>query len=194
MNPLEKLGDKWRPTKRIAGYLPYYFRDLRETVRNVLEIGVQEGRSMRMWEEFFPNATIWGLDIDPACQKAAGGRRRLIIGHQSDGKVLRRVVQEADGPLDVVIDDGSHRVHHQIATFRYLFPQLSDHGVYSVEDLGPNAGDWALDAPRYFQKMVDHVMYWPPEIHPENWPRPFVGARHRPSSPPLMLESKEAPR
>ena len=87
-------------------------------------------------------------------------------------------MKEADGPLDIVIDDGSHRVHHQIATFRHLFPQLSEHGIYVVEDMGPTAGDWALDTPNHFKELVDHLMYWPPEIHPENWPylREFSGS------------------
>ena len=89
MNPLEELGDKHRPTKRTAGYLPYYwrhFRDLREDVRNVLEIGVQSGRSLRMWEEFFPNATIYGLDIDPACREAAAAGGASSSDTRATGK------------------------------------------------------------------------------------------------------------
>ena len=45
------------------------------------------------------------------------------------------------GGLDVVIDDGSHVMEHLHASFRTLFPLLSDGGVYLVEDL--------------------HTAYWP---------------------------------
>ncbi len=70
-NILDELGEKYRPSKRTHNYLPYYwlhFRDIRLDVRKVIEIGVQTDHSIRMWEEFFPNATIYGLDIDPKMQ------------------------------------------------------------------------------------------------------------------------------
>ncbi len=70
-NLLEKLGEKYLPSKRMHNYLIYYwmhFRDIRLEVKSVLEIGIQTDRSIRMWEEFFPNAIIYGIDIDPKCK------------------------------------------------------------------------------------------------------------------------------
>jgi hypothetical protein len=124
-NILEELGEKYKPTKRLHDYLVYYwlhFRDIRLNVRRVLEIGIQTDRSMRMWEEFFPNAMIFGLDIDPQCKQFEGSRRRVFIGDQSDETLLRSVVDEAGGSLDIIIDDGSHHVEHQLKTFNVLFP------------------------------------------------------------------------
>lgn len=54
---------------------------------------------------------------------------------------LLAVARNVSGSLDVVIDDGSHRVDHQIASFEVLFPLLSDHGIYVVEDTGGAVGD-----------------------------------------------------
>jgi len=172
-NPLEELGAKYLPTKRIHNYLPYYwmhFRDIRSEVRNVLEIGVQTDRSIRMWEEFFPNATIHGLDIDPACERLAGGRCKIFIGDQSDRVCLNQVVESAGGHFDIVIDDGSHRVEHQLASFDFLFPMLSDHGIYVVEDTGGCVGDPGLATVNALKAIVDHVMYWPKGFRPEDWP------------------------
>jgi len=172
-NPLEELGAKYLPTKRNHNYLPYYwmhFRDIRSEVRNVLEIGVQTDRSIRMWEAFFPNATIYGLDIDPACERLAGGRCKIFIGDQSDRAVLNRVVEGAGGFFDIVIDDGSHRVEHQLASFDQLFPALSDHGIYVVEDTGGCVGDPGLATVNALKTIVDHVMYWPRGFRPEDWP------------------------
>ena len=62
-NVLDELGKKYMPSKRNHNYLIYYwlhFRDIRLHVRKVIEIGVQTDCSIRMWEEFFPNATIAG--------------------------------------------------------------------------------------------------------------------------------------
>jgi hypothetical protein len=172
-NILAQLGAQYAPTKRLHNYLPFYwmhFRDIRFSVKKVLEIGVQTDRSIRMWEEFFPNATIWGLDIDPECERFAGDRRRIIIGDQGDPACLRRVVKDSGGDFDIVIDDGSHRVEHQLLSFDFLFPHLTEHGIYVVEDTGGCVGDPGLATVNSLKSLVDSIMYWPRGFRPSDWP------------------------
>jgi hypothetical protein len=38
------------------------------------------------------------------------------------------------GPFDIIIDDGGHKMYQQKASFNALWPQLSDGGLYIVED------------------------------------------------------------
>lgn len=171
-NPLEILGEKYGPTKRHHDYLKYYWmhlRDVRHEVRSVLEIGVQSDRSIRMWEEFFPNAIIYGIDIDPACEAHTGGRRQVFIGDQSDTKFLDAVIDATGGGFDVVIDDGSHVVEHQLTSFRHLFPRLSQHGLYVVEDTGPGVGDQSLVTVRALQQLIPSILYWPDGFPGEDW-------------------------
>lgn len=173
-NLLEQLGEKYAPTRRKHNYLPYYWMHLRDVhlgVRNVLEIGVQSDRSIRMWEEFFPNATIHGIDIDSACRAFEGGRRRIHIGDQGDVPFLERVVRAAGAPFDIVIDDGSHVVEHQLRTFEYLFPQISDHGIYVMEDTGSVVGDYNQVVVNSLKALVDDAMYWPPGFELAKWPQ-----------------------
>jgi hypothetical protein len=168
-NPLEELGKKYQPTKRLQNYLPFYwmhFRDIRMQVRSVLEIGVETDRSIRMWEEFFPNAVIHGFDINPKCKAFEGGRRRIHIGDQGDERLLRSVAAEAGG-FDIIIDDGSHFVEHQLRTFDLLFPALSDHGIYVVEDMGGCAWDLAGRTADSLKPLVDSVMHWPRGADPD---------------------------
>lgn len=172
-NPLEQLGAKYMPSKRDHNYLLYYWmhcRDIRLAVQNVLEIGVQTDRSIRMWEEFFPNATIYGVDIDPRCRRFEGGRRRILIGDQGDVTFLRRVIEEPGQAFDVIIDDGSHRVDHQLKTFEVLFPALSDHGIYVIEDTGGSVGDFELTVVNSLKPLVDSIMHWPDGFDPGSWP------------------------
>lgn len=162
-NILEKLGEKYLPSKRLHNYLVYYwshFRDIRLEVKSVLEIGVETGSSIRMWEEFFPNAIIYGIDINPACKQFEGGRRRILIGDQSDPDFLLQLRQSAE-PFDVIIDDGSHRIEHQLKTFELLFPTMSDHGVYVIEDTGGCVDDFGLRTVNSLKELVDNIMYWP---------------------------------
>lgn len=170
-NYLEELGFKYRPTKMAHDYLRHYWshlRDIRESVTKVCEIGVQSDRSVRMWEEFFPNATIYGVDIDPSCKSFESGRVKIRIGDQSDPRFLSELVGEA-GSFDVIIDDGSHVPAHQITTFNYLFPCLSSHGVYVVEDTGGCVGDEDLSAINALKTLIDNVYYWPKGLPGSQW-------------------------
>ena len=171
-NALDELGEKYRPTKRRHNYLPYYwmhFRDIRFAVKNVLEIGIQTDRCIRMWEEFFPHAAIHGIDIDPQCEQFEGGRRKLFVGDQSDHDFLHRVIQESSGAFDIIIDDGCHRVEHQLKSFDFLFPTMSDHGIYVVEDTGGCVGDPELATVDLLKVLVDSIMYWPKGLRPKDW-------------------------
>lgn len=172
-NLLEKLGEKYLPSKRGQNYLVYYwmhFRDIRLDVKSVLEIGVQTDRSIRMWEEFFPNAMIYGIDIDPKCKEFEGGRRKILIGDQSDSDFLHNVLSQVSEPFDIIIDDGSHCVTHQLKSFDFLFPHLSDHGIYVIEDTGGCVGDYDLKTVNALKTIIDHIMYWPDGFAPGDWP------------------------
>jgi hypothetical protein len=107
---------------------------LREQFTNVLEIGVDKGFSLKMWEEYFPNATIFGLDIDPECKKYEVGRVKILVADQGDETQLNQVGQEF-GSFDLILDDGSHKHRHQILSYKILFPYVKRGGLYIIEDL-----------------------------------------------------------
>jgi hypothetical protein len=67
------------------------------------------------------------------CASFVDPPNQVRIGSQADAAFLRSVVNEI-GRLDVVLDDGSHIASHQRASFRALFPLLSDGGLYIIED------------------------------------------------------------
>jgi 8-demethyl-8-alpha-L-rhamnosyltetracenomycin-C 2'-O-methyltransferase len=88
---------------------------------------------MRMREEFFRSGRFFGVDIKKAALEQASSRTQVFLGDQKDPELLSRVVQAA-GPLDIVIDDGSHRGPDQPATLLYLWPRLKPAGWYVMED------------------------------------------------------------
>ncbi|MGE5689863.1 MAG: class I SAM-dependent methyltransferase [Pseudomonadota bacterium] len=107
---------------------PYRQADL-----TVLEIGVLDGASLRMWRDYFPNGRIYGIDIDPATSVHAGDRIGVFNGAQSDCAFLDRVL-DAIGGVDLVVDDGSHLARDQIGTLLHLWPRVRADGTYIVED------------------------------------------------------------
>lgn len=154
MTPLCELARKYRtdkggqhltygnhPTELCHNYTPMYhamFTHFRDQVQSVVEIGVNQGCSLRMWQEYFPKAKIFGLDIDGSC---LFGEERIACYHadQSDPVSLLRAFNAIrnelyDAYIDVIIDDGSHILEHQIISMKTLLPLLSHRGVYIVED------------------------------------------------------------
>ena len=113
----------------------HFFEPLRRQELVLLEIGVAQGASLRMWEDFFPNARIYGVDVDPACTRYDSERTTVLIGDQSDASFLRRLVDAAAAPLDIVIDDGGHHMYQHQASLEFLFPHVARGGLYCIEDL-----------------------------------------------------------
>ena len=171
LNPLQELGEKYGPTKRFHDYLKWYwmhFKDLRESVRSVLEIGVDKGTSLQMWREFFPNAIIHGLDLNPECKGYEAERIHIHIGDQGASEVLE-AVDAAGGPFDIVIDDGSHFPEHQLAAFRFFVKRMTRQGIYVIEDIGVGRGhdrSWVNNA---MKGLVDNINYWDFDIRSEDW-------------------------
>jgi demethylmacrocin O-methyltransferase len=126
-----------------------HFESLRRKKLNILEIGIggyenprNGGESLRMWKAFFPNSYIFGIDI---YDKKYHDEKRIktFKGSQVDEVFLREIAEEI-GPIDIIIDDGSHFNDHVITTFKILFPLLSPNGIYVVEDLQTSYWDEVL--------------------------------------------------
>lgn len=131
-------GHKWLHYFEVYDEL---FAAVRARPIRMLEIGVYQGGSLRMWHKVLhPDSIIVGIDIDPNCARFGSPAERIHvrIGDQSDGTFLAQVAAEF-GPFDVILDDGSHICSHMIASFGHLFlPALSEHGLYVVEDTHTN--------------------------------------------------------
>jgi len=101
----------------------------------LLEIGVSGGGSLEIWRKYFgPKARIFGLDINPDCKRFESPGTRVLIGSQSDPKFLEQLASEI-GPIDILIDDGSHAFNDQLITFHTLFKHIRVDGLYVCEDL-----------------------------------------------------------
>jgi hypothetical protein len=138
MGELQLLGEKHKTDKARYGILNVYekyFANMKHSPIKLLELGALWGASLRMWKEYFPLGTIYGLDIEPIKKQNEEDRIIIEIGSQDDASVLNKLIEHA-GYFDIVIDDGCHLVPFIIRSFRHLFPVLRSGGIYSIEDLG----------------------------------------------------------
>jgi len=104
----------------------------------ILELGVLAGASIFVWRDYFPNATIVGLDIrDRPAKFPEDERIHYVQGSQADPSSLDKAFQVALAPFDLIIDDASHIGDLTKRSFLYLFPKyLKLGGYYIIEDLG----------------------------------------------------------
>jgi len=134
-NQISKIGFTDKNT--VHSYIPVYenlFRNRYETAQNVLEIGVFDGGSIKLWEDSFPNAQIYGLDVDMKRNRCKFGKRvHLLQGDAYNQAKLQELLQNV--ALDVAIDDGPHTLQSMIAFLKLYFPKLSVDGVLVIEDV-----------------------------------------------------------
>ena len=132
------LNHRGRIVHKWVHYFPIYERHFQRYVNQpmtLIEIGCGEGGSLQLWKQYFgPYATIVGLDIRPECKEFEEDQISVRIGDQSDESFLLSVVEEF-GPVQIILDDGSHVMDHMAASFRCLYSRMAADGVYMVEDL-----------------------------------------------------------
>lgn len=130
------------------------FGPIRLNNMNILEIGVLFGNSLKMWEHYFENSMIFGIDdfsqkdgsqfhdyktIDGESIMNDLSKHERIkffnVSCENETKVLD-IFQ--DIKFDVIIDDASHSVHQQLNNFRLFHKFLNEEFIYICEDVQSN--------------------------------------------------------
>jgi cephalosporin hydroxylase len=159
INAFYKLhADRDRPVNKWSHYLAVYQDHLNRFVNQtvtMLEIGIGFGGSLDMFANYLgPYAQIVGLDIRPSCADYQTEQIKVVIGDQSDSKVLRSLINEFTS-FDIIIDDGSHRPEHYLKSFVELWPFVSNNGVYIIEDVGITEKNEVLGGLRFLQFLIN---------------------------------------
>jgi|TARA_Y100000310_G_scaffold11934_1_gene12414 hypothetical protein len=152
MDLLTSLGNRWgtdRGSKHgcAHGYTRIYneyFQTRREEITSVFEIGTHFGAGLKMWQDYFPNANIYGIESLPP-DRLLGGvkpiydetdvRIKSFVANQTSHTDLQFVMGEIDDTFDLIIDDGDHRSKNHQISLANLFPFLRPGGIYIIEDL-----------------------------------------------------------
>ena len=154
MKSLKDLTIKYDVDALELGYTDLYaplFDSIRNDVTKVLEIGVETGRSHRLWLEYFPNATVYGYDIfefkyDELQRLQEGNpfldRSVMFKGDQSNEADLDRFLSMHGDEFDIIIDDGGHSMEQQQVSLKKLFNAVKSGGYYVIEDLHTCSGQW----------------------------------------------------
>lgn len=95
----------------------------------MMEIGLAMGDSLKLWDEYFTNSIIIGVDISIVFERAQ--YKNLVQIFCADATKELPVI----GTFDIIIDDGSHMEADQFKTFNLLKSKMNPGGIYIIEDI-----------------------------------------------------------
>jgi hypothetical protein len=146
---LEKLADNSRTDKNtVHSYLPLYQQLLikkKETAKNILEIGIYKGGSIKLWNDFFTNATIHGLDIININDvwEDIKNKERIVLHTSTDAyneEIFCTNFLNKNLKFDFMLDDGPHTLESMKQFIKLYSQLLSDDGILIIEDI--QSFDW----------------------------------------------------
>lgn len=158
---LQELVDNSRTDKNTThSYLPLYdvlLERVKDTAKNVLEIGIGAGGSINLWKDYFQNAQVYGCDILPkgALPQDIFNNSRITMNvavDAYDSTFFQETFLDNHIEFDYMLDDGPHTLESQLK-FIELYSQLISHkGILIIEDV--QSTDWI---PKLVEQTPDHL-------------------------------------
>lgn len=111
---------------------------------NLLEIGICAGGSIWLWQQYFQQTqkpyTITALEILPTFwtrnanfQTSIEQDPNIQLKFNTDATLAQ--AYEYLPQYDIIIDDGSHQLDHQLLSLKLALPHLNAGGTYVIEDI-----------------------------------------------------------
>ncbi len=130
----------------------YYdlFSKSRFEVKNVFECGIgtnnsdvkghfklegKPGASLRVWRDFFPNAQVYGVDIDPRSLIQENRIKTKVMDQTNSDSIKDFFKQSGCTEFDIMIDDGLHEYFAGKILLENAFTYLKVGGIYIIEDV-----------------------------------------------------------
>lgn len=146
---LEEIVDNLTTDKNTThSYLPLYQNLLiskKETAKNVLEVGINQGGSIKLWSDFFTNATVYGLDImniNDVCECIKNNENIILYtstdAYNNEFFITNFLIKNIK--CDFMLDDGPHTLE-SMKEFIKLYSQImTNDGILIIEDV--QSWDW----------------------------------------------------
>jgi len=138
------------PSHTYSDFYSRLFWHCRDGVRNVFECGLgtnnpnlpssmgisgKPGASLRVWRDFFPNAMIYGADIDRDVLFEEDRIKTFYIDQLNPSAIgsFWQTVDTID--FDFIVDDGLHTFEAGSTLFLHSIDRLGPNGIYVIEDV-----------------------------------------------------------
>ncbi len=167
------------PSHTYADFYSKLFLHCRHNVRRVFECGLgtnnpnipstmgvfgKPGASLRMWRDYFPNANVYGADIDKEVLFQEERIKTYFIDQLNPAIINEFWNHVGVADFDLMIDDGLHTFEAGSTLFTHSIDRLASNGIYIIEDV--SVGE-LLKYKEFFQHqnlIVDYVCLFRPSV------------------------------
>lgn len=116
------------------------FRNKKDHHLKIAEMGIGDGASLRMFQEYFKNAEIYGFEynlelIDRFKNNFNNDRISLSTIDVTDANSIRDAFQKMDMMYDIIIEDTTHQFEDQIRVIEHMYKYVKPGGVLIIEDI-----------------------------------------------------------
>jgi 23S rRNA U2552 (ribose-2'-O)-methylase RlmE/FtsJ len=103
-------------------------------------MGIQykPGASLRVWKDYFSNATIYGADIDKNILFEEERIKTFEVDQLNKYSIQKMWDNIKEDNFDLIIDDGLHTYEAGVILFNNSYSMLREGGLYIIEDVHPS--------------------------------------------------------
>jgi hypothetical protein len=168
------------PSHTYADFYTQLFSHCRNNVKKVFECGLgtnnpnipssmgvlgKPGASLRVWRDYFPNATVYGADIDKDILFQEERIKTYFIDQLNPAIINEFWNHVGVVEFDFMVDDGLHTFEAGSTLFTHSIDKLAAHGIYIIEDVSIVE---LLQYQDFFKNknfLVDYVCLFRPSIN-----------------------------
>ena len=114
-------------------FYPWFLAHMKSEVVNLLEVGIENTESLKLWSSYFDKLNLHGIDIEEKSFEDSSVTLHKV--DQSNTDELEKFAKTVNIQFDVIVDDGSHVPDHQMLTLENLWKLVKPGGIYIIEDI-----------------------------------------------------------
>lgn len=138
MSLIELIDNNLTDKNTNHSYIETYerlFSRMKYSAKNVLEIGISRGGSIKLWNDYFPNAEIHGIDIIQPPEFLSVSYYPRVKCYGGNAYLTDFIKFMGDKKFDIIIDDGPHTMESMLFAAEHFTKMLTPDGIFVIEDV-----------------------------------------------------------
>ena len=140
-SPLKQNLNDPRHTHPYTLFYDGLFKNYRNKEVTIAELGILEGSSLLMWNEYFPNSKIYGFEYNEDLIKSFKQKYNNLTNislhkvNVKDENNISEAFRKVNVQYDIIIEDTTHEFQDQIRVIRNVYKYLKPGGILIIEDI-----------------------------------------------------------